>query len=140
MACQKGKSNAAILISGRSNNRPWLVSYQSRVGPLEWIGPYTDAEIERAGREGRSLVIVPLAFVSEHVETLVELDIEYRDLAMRHGVPAFERVQTAGEDPAFINGLAAMVRRAIDGGPPLGCGHVGYNCPPDRTRCPSGVE
>ncbi len=65
----------------------WRVCYQSRVGPLEWIGPSTDAEIARAGAEGRPVVVVPIAFVSEHSETLVELDIEYRRLAEDKGVP-----------------------------------------------------
>ena len=116
----------------------WLVSYQSRVGPLEWISPYTDAEIERAGREGRPLVIVPLAFVSEHVETLVELDIEYGELAKQHGVPAYERVRTVNEDGDFIEGLARMVRMAIDGGAPVGCGQGGRICPADKQRCPCG--
>jgi len=137
---QSAAAIASAVADKLGGQQEWLVSYQSRVGPLEWMGPYTDTEIERAGLEGRSLVIVPLAFVSEHVETLVELDVEYRELATRHGVPAFERVQTAGEDPVFINGLATMVRRAIDGGPLTGCGYVGYNCPPDRTRCPCGLE
>ncbi len=55
-----------------------VVCYQSRVGPLEWIGPATDAEIIRAGRDGKGVIVAPIAFVSEHSETLVELDIEYR--------------------------------------------------------------
>ncbi len=66
----------------------WRVCYQSRVGPLEWIGPSTEAEIAGAGAEGRSLIVVPIAFVSEHSETLVELDIEYRRLAEAKGVPS----------------------------------------------------
>jgi len=137
---QSAAAIAAAVEEVLGGQQEWLVSFQSRVGPLEWIGPYTDAEIERAGREGRPLVIVPLAFVSEHVETLVELDIEYRNLAARHKVPAYERVRTVGEDPAFINGLAALVRRAIAEGPRTGCGYAGRICPPDRPRCPCVVE
>lgn len=116
----------------------WLVSYQSRVGPLEWIGPYTDAEIERAGSEGRPVVVVPLVFVSEHVETLVELDIEYRELASRHGVPAYERVRTVNEDADFIDGLAGMVRVAVNDGVFVRCGHGERICPADKPRCPCG--
>jgi hypothetical protein len=56
----------------------WVVCYQSRVGPLAWIGPATDAEIRRAGAGGVPLVVAPISFVSEHSETLVELDLEYR--------------------------------------------------------------
>ena len=118
----------------------WLVSYQSRVGPLEWLEPYTDAEVERAGRESRPLVIVPLAFVSEHVETLVELDMDYRELAAEQGVPAYERVRTVNEDAEFIEGLAKMVRRAIDGEMRICCGYTGRVCRADRSRCPSDAN
>lgn len=90
----------------------WRVCYQSRVGPLEWIGPATDAEIERAGQEGRSLVVVPIAFVSEHSETLVELDIDYRVLAEKAGVPRYIRVLALGVEPSFIAGLSRLVDAA----------------------------
>ena len=88
--------------------------YQSRVGRLKWIEPYTDAEIMRAGRDGVPIVVVPVAFVSEHSETLVELDIEYAELAEVSGVPAYVRVSTVGAAPEFIDGLAGLVRRAVD--------------------------
>jgi ferrochelatase len=91
----------------------WLVCYQSRVGPLEWIGPATDAEIRRAGSEKRALVVVPIAFVSEHSETLVELDIEYAHLAKEAGVPAYVRVPAVGTEPAFIQGLADTVKMLL---------------------------
>jgi ferrochelatase len=133
---QSAAAIAAAVADRLGGQQEWLVSYQSRVGPLEWIGPYTDVEIERAGLEGRPLVIVPLSFVSEHVETLVELDIEYGELAARHKVPAYERVRTVNDDPAFINGLAGLVRRAMDNGPRTGCGYAGRICPADRSRCP----
>ncbi|QQS14898.1 MAG: ferrochelatase [Rhodospirillales bacterium] len=88
------------------------VCYQSRVGPLKWIGPSTDSEIARAGRDGRAVVLFPVAFVSEHSETLVELDIEYRHLAERAGVPAYRRVPTVGVEAAFIDGLATLALTA----------------------------
>ena len=90
----------------------WGICYQSRVGPLEWIGPATDAEIRRAGQDGKAILLVPLAFVSEHSETLVELDIEYAELAHDSGVPAYIRVPTVGVQPTFIQGLAGLVRAA----------------------------
>lgn len=95
----------------------WLTCYQSRVGPLEWIGPAIDAEIVRAGHEGISLIVVPIAFVSEHSETLVELDIEYRALAEKSGVPRYIRVPALGVEPLFVAGLARLVdqARAQDG-------------------------
>jgi ferrochelatase len=127
----------ALAVAGiLGGQQEWLVSYQSRVGPLKWIGPYTDAEIERAGLEGRPLVVVPLAFVSEHVETLVELDIEYGELASLHNVPAYERVRTVSDDAGFIEGLARLVRSAVDDGPQIGCGQDGRICPVDWPRCP----
>ncbi len=87
-----------------------VVCYQSRVGPLEWLGPSTDHEIKRAGSEKTGLIVVPIAFVSEHSETLVELDIEYRHLAANSGVPRYVRVPAVGTAPAFIEGLAGLVR------------------------------
>lgn len=87
----------------------WWVSYQSRVGPLEWIGPNTEDEIERAGREKVPLIIVPVSFVSEHSETLVELDIEYREVANNAGVPAYMRTPAVGTHPSFIKGLSQLV-------------------------------
>lgn len=93
----------------------WRVCYQSRVGRLEWIGPSTDDEIRRAGRDKVPVIVVPIAFVSEHSETLVELDIEYRQLAEKVGVPGYFRAPTPGDSPAFIQGLGRLVRAAVGG-------------------------
>ena len=114
-----------------------VVCYQSRVGPLEWTGPYTDREIARAGADGIPLVVVPIAFVSEHSETLVELDRDYRALAGRSGVPRYERVATVGTDPRFIAALARMVREAL--ARPAGSTAPGAPgvCPTTRTTCPA---
>jgi ferrochelatase len=91
----------------------WSICYQSRVGPLKWIGPSTDAEIRRAGADKVAVVVYPLAFVSEHSETLVELDIDYRHLAKEVGIPTYIRVPTVGTHPLFIAGLARLVRDAL---------------------------
>ena len=93
----------------------WRLCYQSRVGPLEWIGPETDEEIRQAGRDGVPLVVAPISFVSEHSETLVELDLDYRRLAETSGVPRFHRVATVGVAPGFIESLASLVSRALAG-------------------------
>jgi protoporphyrin/coproporphyrin ferrochelatase len=106
----------------------WQVCYQSRVGPLEWIGPATDAEIRRAGSEGVPLVVAPISFVSEHSETLVELDIDYRHLAERSGVPAYHRVATVGVEPGFIAGLANLVRCAGSTSQSAACSAVAGAC------------
>lgn len=87
----------------------WAICYQSRVGPAKWIGPSTEQELERAGRDGVPVVVIPVAFVSEHSETLVELDIEYRHLAEKLDIPAYFRVPAVSSHPEFIKGLAELV-------------------------------
>jgi ferrochelatase len=112
-------------------NRPgldWTVCYQSRVGPLEWIGPATDDEIRRAGKDKVPVVVAPISFVSEHSETLVELDLDYRDLAVASGVPAYLRVPTVGTEPGFIRSLATLVRRACTEDRVRGCAVDSARC------------
>ncbi len=120
-------------------NLDWRVCYQSRVGRLEWIGPSTDEEIARAGAEGRPLVVTPIAFVSEHSETLVELDIEYRRLAEAKGVPRYTRVATVATGAAFIDGLAELVR-AVLAGERACCSQAGGRlCPGNWAGCPQAA-
>lgn len=94
------------------SNIDYKVCYQSRVGPLKWIGPSTEDEIKKAGEEKKALVIVPISFVSEHSETLVELDIEYRDLSEVSGVPFFVRVPALGINQDFISCLMELTTKA----------------------------
>jgi ferrochelatase len=115
----------------------WQVCYQSRVGPLEWIGPATDAEIRRAGAEGKGVIIAPVAFVSEHSETLVELDIEYAKLARESGVPDYRRAATAGVQDDFIAGLAGLVRKALASNSVVN-DSGGHFCPAQFGRCGFG--
>ena len=119
-----------------------VTCYQSRVGRLEWLGPYTDDEIRRAGAEGVPLVVVPVAFVSEHSETLVELDMDYADLATECGVPEYIRVPTAGTDAAFVAGLARLARSALESGRPIASGRGTRVCPSIFADCPmmAGAE
>jgi ferrochelatase len=84
------------------------ICYQSRVGRLEWIGPSTEEEILLAGEDKVPLLVVPVSFVSEHSETLVELDIDYAKLAKEKGVPGYWRVPTLGAEPFFIEMLADL--------------------------------
>ncbi|HEY8189278.1 MAG TPA: ferrochelatase [Micavibrio sp.] len=107
-------------------NLDWTICYQSRVGPLKWIGPSTDESIRQAGRDGVPVVIYPHAFVSDHVETLVEIDMEYAHLAKESGVPAFARAPALGTDPEFIQGLAALVYEGMRGD---------RRCPTDFSCC-----
>ncbi|MDF2368755.1 ferrochelatase [Sneathiella sp.] len=114
-----------------AENLDWKVCYQSRVGPMKWLEPSTETEIHRAGEEGISLVIVPIAFVSEHSETLVELDIEYAKLAGEAGVQEYHRIPTVGVHADFINGLADMVK---------GLSGPGIRSENGAKICPSGFK
>ena len=110
---QRHVEQTAKAIVDAIGNLDSTVCYQSRVGPLKWIGPPTEQEIERAGRDGANVVLYPLSFVSEHSETLVELDMDYRQLASEAGVAKYVRVPTVGTHPKFIDGLARLVRNAL---------------------------
>ena len=137
---QVEQTSAAVAEMLDIDGLDWLVCYQSRVGPLEWIGPSTEDEIERAGKEGVPLIVVPIAFVSEHSETLVELDIEYGELAEEAGVPAYHRVPAVGTHPDFISAIGSLVKRAFqhDGAKNGTCisGEGGRLCPSTHTECP----
>ncbi|MDH3703444.1 MAG: ferrochelatase [Alphaproteobacteria bacterium] len=136
---QVERTAAAVAARVGGDGYDWTVCYQSRVGPLQWIGPATDDVIREAGVDGRPVVVVPIAFVSEHSETLVELDIEYRALAREAGVPQYVRVATVGTSPAFIAGLADLVA-ANAAAPSTGAAALcsaegGRVCPADRSGC-----
>ena len=110
---------AALIAAWRRNDLDWRICYQSRATPVKWIDPSTDAEIARAGRDKTAVLAIPIAFVSEHSETLVELDMEYKELAHREGVPGYFRVPTQQCDAGFIASLADLVRFTRGRGPGL---------------------
>lgn len=113
----------------------WQLCYQSRVGPLKWIGPSTVTALRQAAADRVPGVLVyPPAFVSEHVETLVEIEQEYRHLATELGIPWFGRVETVGTHVDFITGLAGLVRDAVAGKP------CHRNCPENFNRCICGEQ
>lgn len=120
----------------------YRVCYQSRVGPLKWLEPDTRSEIRRAGAEGLALILVPIAFVSEHSETLVELDIEYAKLAEEAGVPLYHRVPALGTDPRFIEALAAITLRRLGEGGGFGAANGDGARQPNSSAghrlCPAG--
>jgi ferrochelatase len=92
---------------------PTRTCYQSRVGPLKWIGPSTEEEIHNAAKDGVGVLVCPIAFVSEHVETLVELDIEYAQLAKRLQLPFYLRAPAPGASTHFIEALAGLCEQAL---------------------------
>jgi ferrochelatase len=110
----------------------WRICYQSRVGPLKWLGPTTPEAIEATGRDGLGVLIDPIAFVSEHIETLVELDRDYAELAVKIGIKAYLRAPVVGIETHFIEGIAGAVRRAIER---EGVCPDGATCPAGLTRC-----
>ncbi len=99
----------AAKIAGVVGTKDWAICYQSKVGPKKWIGPSLDEELERAARDKVAVVVYPHAFTQEHVETLVELDIEYKHEAEKLGLPGYYRAATASTHPAFIAGLKDLV-------------------------------
>lgn len=109
-------------------HRPHTLSFQSKVGPVEWLTPATNETIPRLAREGVSqLMLVPVSFVSEHSETLYEMDILYRDAAAQAGIPHYRRVPTMNCRADFIEALATIVERALprgaEGAPASTCIH-----------------
>lgn len=111
---QVAQTAAAIAAKLAIASDAWEICYQSRVGPLKWLGPSTEERLKAAGEAGSAVVLVPIAFVSEHSETLVELDMEYRHLAEQAGVPEYLRIAALGVQPDFIRGLAQLVGDALN--------------------------
>lgn len=101
----------------RTLNRPnhYTLAYQSRVGPVEWLRPYTDDALLELAEQGiQEVVVVPISFVSEHIETLQEIDIEYREIAEEAGIKHFQRVPALDTNPLFIADLASLVTDALN--------------------------
>ncbi|TGG80144.1 MAG: ferrochelatase [Aphanocapsa feldmannii 277cV] len=104
----------ALIMGALGRDNPYTLAYQSRVGPVEWLQPYTEDALEKLGAAGvRDLVVVPISFVSEHIETLEEIDIEYREIATAAGVRNFHRVPALDTNATFIDALAGLVEGAL---------------------------
>ncbi len=116
----------------------YSICYQSRVGPMKWIGPSAESEIKRAGKEKIPLLVVPVSFVSEHSETLVELDIEYRRLAEKHGAIGYVRVPALGVEPLFIEALADLCLK-VEKEEKICSFSKGHYCPRTFDKCPYAV-
>jgi ferrochelatase len=112
----------------------WQVCFQSRVGRLPWLAPYTEDEIRRAGAEGKGVVVAPIAFVSEHVETLVELDRDYAMLAREVGCAPYLRARTPGVTDGFIQELARTVLETA-GREESVAPHGPWRCPAGFAKC-----
>ena len=133
------EATAAAVVAHLPELSDWRISYQSRVGPLKWIGPSTVEEINRAGQDGVGLLISPIAFVSEHIETLVELDHEYAELAEIKGVRPYLRAPALGVEAHFISALAGAVDRSLA----RECGVApdgDWRCPGVYAKCPLAMK
>jgi len=99
------------LIMEHFSDIPHSIAYQSKVSPVKWLEPFTDEEIERLGKEGiKKLAVIPVSFVSEHSETLYELDIQYSKLASQSGITFYKRVGTLRNHPMFIQALESLTK------------------------------
>lgn len=104
----------ALIMQTLNRPNPYSLAYQSRVGPMEWLQPYTDDAIKELGAQGvQDLLVVPISFVSEHIETLQEIDIEYRKVGEESGIHNFRRVPALNTDPVFIEAMADLVVEAL---------------------------
>jgi ferrochelatase len=105
----------ALIMHTLNRTNPYTLAYQSRVGPVEWLQPYTEDAIQELGAKGvKDLLVVPISFVSEHIETLQEIDIEYREIAEHSGIHNFRRVPALNTHPLFIEALAELTVGALN--------------------------
>jgi ferrochelatase len=126
------EATAAAVAARLGEGWDWRICYQSRVGPLKWLGPSTPEAIEATGRDGLGVLVDPIAFVSEHIETLVELDRDYAELSAELGITTYLRAPVVGVEPVFIDGLAGAIRRALGR---RGVCPDGGVCPSRQGRC-----
>jgi len=127
---QVEQSVKKIVESLNDKNLDWILSYQSRVGPLKWIGPSTEDIIIENSKIGKHIVLVPIAFVSEHSETLVELDIEYKEIANANGCKNYTRVPALGINEDFIKAMSELIIKKNEY-------KINENLYPPKIQCPS---
>ena len=130
---QVEQSVKKIVESLNDENLDWILSYQSRVGPLKWIGPSTETIIIENSKIGKHIVLVPIAFVSEHSETLVELDIEYKEIADANGCKNYTRVPALGINEDFIKAMSELIIKKNEY-------KFSENLYPPKIQCPSNFK
>ena len=134
---QEQIESTCAAIAAEAGLADWTVCYQSRVGPMKWLGPSTPEAIAEAARDGVGVVVTPVAFVSEHIETLVELDIEYAELAHGLGVSPYLRAPAVGVAASFILARADATVEALGR---TGVAPFGVGCRGDWKACPCQKE
>ena len=130
---QVEQSVKKIVESLNNENLDWILSYQSRVGPLKWIGPSTEDIIIKNSKIGKHIVLVPIAFVSEHSETLVELDIEYKEIADANGCKNYTRVPALGINEDFIKTMSELIIKKNEY-------KINKDLYPPKIQCPSNFK
>ena len=130
---QVEQSVKKIVDNLNDENLDWILSYQSRVGPLKWIGPSTETIIIENSKIGKHIVLVPIAFVSEHSETLVELDIEYKEIADANGCKNYTRVPALGINEDFIKAMSELIIKKNEY-------KINENLYPPKIQCPSNFK
>jgi ferrochelatase len=112
-AIQVSQSVMAIMGDPTLKNIDYQICYQSRVGPLKWLTPSLDSAMQKASTDQKAVIVVPISFVCEHSETLVELDMDFRKVAKSLNLPYYGRVPTVSCHPKFIDGLAHLVKERL---------------------------
>ena len=130
---QVEQSVRKIVESLNNENLDWILSYQSRVGPLKWIGPSTEDIIIENSKNEKHIVLVPIAFVSEHSETLVELDIEYKKLAEDNGCKHYTRVPALGINEDYIKAMSELIIKKEEY-------KLNEDLYPPKIKCPSNLK
>lgn len=130
------EATAAAILRRLPGEWDSAICYQSRVGPMQWLGPSTPQAIEAAAGDGVGVLVVPIAFVSEHIETLVELDHEYAELAKGLACPSYVRVPALGVEAAFVEALADLAQAAATRAPGVSPGSA-WRCGSQWGRCPA---
>jgi ferrochelatase len=111
---QQTKQSVERIMDRLGRLNPYTLAFQSKIGPVKWLEPFTNDVIRAFGKEGISDVLaIPISFVSEHIETLYELDILYKKIAQEAGVHRFRRVPALNSDPTFIRALAEIVESVL---------------------------
>jgi ferrochelatase len=130
---QEVGASVQAVVERLARPNPYLLAFQSEVGPVRWLGPSTEQVIKRLGGRGqKDLLVVPIAFTSDHIETLSELDREYGEVAHRVGITNYKRTPALNDRPDFIDALADVVQGHLASRQPYG--------PLYRTRCPGCVN
>ena len=111
---EQTKKTVELVMDRIERRNPYQLSFQSKIGPVKWLEPFTSDVITALGKQGvRDVLVVPISFVSEHIETLYELDILFQKIAQEARIQNFRRVPALNSDPTFIQALAEIVESAL---------------------------